>query len=228
MDPLILLDQAEAQSKFPRPMARKVRLRMKYLVAAVQRVEKASGLRYPPYYVEPVLPVAKGGGEYGEMGVLFARVFPTTATAGLTILVQFTAALVAFGSKGTIEAVAAHEFTHYMELVRKLSRTDILKDERASTLFEAGYADTERTVPARLVFKDKALVGLVTRKFKVNLFDPAMNKKVSDAWIAKDLPMRWVDPRENTVGLGIDVVSSAKFDQAVLRKLTEVEGKMPR
>jgi hypothetical protein len=225
VDPLILLDQAVAQEKIPRAIAKKVHLRMKYVQAAVQRVEGASGVKYPPYYIEPVLPVSKSGGEYGQIGVMFARVIPTTVTGSLVILVQFTAALVAFGTRGTIVAVAAHEFTHYVDLVRKLSSTNIVNDERATTLFEASYADTERTVAPKLIFSERTLVSLVSRKFKEGLSDPALNKKVSVAWIAKNLPIRWVGPEENFVKLGMGVVAATKFDPAVLSKVAEIEEK---
>ena len=226
MDPLILLDQAEAQGKIPLAMARRVRRRLTYLVGAVQRVEKASSLAYPPYYVEPVLPIAQTPSEYGQMGVLFARVVPTTAAGGLSILVQFTAALVALGSKSAIEAVAAHEFTHYVDLVRRLSRTDVLSEERSPTLFESSYADDERLVPARLLFTEKSLNALVTRKFKGGLSDPALNKKVSDMWVNKSLPVRWVNPEENVIRLGIEHVASAKFDPDVIAKIREIQKKM--
>jgi len=226
VDPLILLDQAVAQEKVPRAIAKKVRLRMRYVQGAVERVERASGLKYPPYYVEPTLPVSKGGGEYGQLGVFFARVVPTTATGGLIILVQFTAALVVFGTKGTIDAVAAHEFTHYVDLIRRLSSTNVTSDEQVTTLYEASYADEEKTLPPKLLFSEKALVGLVTKKFKPMLSDTALNKKVGDAWIAKNLPIRWVGPEENVVRLGMGVVSSAKFDPAVLSKIAQIEGKV--
>ena len=226
MDPLILLDQAVAQEKVPRAMAKKVRLKMKYVHGAVQRVEKASGLRYPPYYIEPTLPLSKGGGEYGKMGVMFARVIPTTVTGSLVILIQFTAALVALGTKGTIEAVAAHEFTHYVDLVRRLSSTNVTNDEQATSLYEASFADTERTVAPRLLFSEKSLVGLVTRKFKDGLSDQSLNKKVGDAWISKNLPVRWVGPEENVVRLGMGVVASTKFDPAVLSRVAQIQGKM--
>ena len=225
MDPLILLDQAVAQEKLPRTMAKKVRLKMKVLQGAVHRVESASGLKYPPYYVEPVLPVSRTGTEYGQMGVLFARVIPHTATGNLVILVQFTAALVAFGTKGTIEAVAAHEFTHYVELVRKLSTKDVVSDEVATTLYEASYADAERTVPARLIFSEKPLVSLITRKFKNDLADPALNKKVGDSWISKGLPIRWVGPEENRLKVPMGMVAGTKFDPAVLSKIAEIREK---
>jgi hypothetical protein len=226
VDPLILLDQAVAQEKVPRALAKKVRLRMGVVQQSVERVEKASGLRYPQYYVEPILPVSKGGGEYGQMGVFFARVIPMTATGSLTILVQFTAALVAYGTKGTLDAVAAHEFTHYVELVRKLARSDIISDEVATSLYEASFADSERTVPAKLLFSDKALVGLITRKFKPELSDPALNRKVSEFWIARGLPIRWVGPEANRVNLEMSVIAGAKFDPAVVRKASEIGEKM--
>ncbi len=226
MDPLVLLDQAVAQEKVPRALAKKVRTRMAYLQGAVQRVENASGLRYPPYYVEPALPMSRGGGDYGQVGIMYARVIPTTAAGSLIILVQFSAALVAFGTKATLEAVAAHEFTHYVDLVRKLSTTSVTSDEMATTLYEASYADTERTVAPKLLFTERSLVTLVNRKFKAELTDPALNKKVNESWLAKNLPVRWVGPEENVVRLGMGVVASAKFDPAVLSKVAELKEKM--
>lgn len=223
---MILLDQAVAQGKVPRKLATKVRSRMKYLIGAVQRVEKASGLNYPQYYIEPILPVAKGTSEYGQMGVLYARVIPTTATGSLAVFVQFTAALMAYGTKGTIEAVAAHEFTHYVDLVRRLSTKNVSSDEKEATLFGSAFADPGRTVPAKLVFTERALVALVSRKFKVSLVDPSLNKRVENDWVAKNLPMRWVAPEENSVRIGMEVVAGARFDPGLLRKVAQIEEKM--
>ncbi len=228
MDPLILLDQAVAQEKLPRAIAKKVRVKMGTLQGAVRRVEKASGLRYPPYYIEPTLPASKTGAEYGQMGVLFARVIPTTVTGSLVILVQFSAALIAYGTKGTIEAVAAHEFTHYVDLVRKLSTTNVTSDEVVTTLFEASFADAERTVPPRLLFDERSLVALVSRKFKNDLTDPALTKKVGDQWIAKNLPIHWVSPEENVLKVSMAIVAATRFDSAVLAKIAELKQKAPK
>ena len=227
MDPLILLDQAVAQEKVPRAMATKVRKRMGLVQGAIQRVEKASGLRYPPYYVEPTLPCSKTGAEYGQMGVLFARVIPTAVTGSVVILVQFSAALVAFGTKGTIEAVAAHEFTHYVDLVRKLSTKDITSDEQVTTLFEASFRDAEHTVPPKLLFSEKALVGLISRKFKDDLVDAPLTKKAGDQWVAKNLPIHWVSPEENVLKVPMVEVANTKFDPAVLAKIASMQ-KAPR
>jgi hypothetical protein len=226
VDPLLLVDQAESKGVLPKAMVKRVRSRMKYLEGAVARVEKASGVGYPPYYVEPILPVASTAAEYGQMGALFARVLVTAAAGPLTILVQFSAALVALGSKGTVEAVAAHEFTHYVDHVRRFSGGGVMSDERVGTLFESAYADTGRTVEPKLVFKDKALVSLIGRKFKEALEDRALTKAVEQRWVAKNLPMRMVPPEENVVRVGMQAVVSARFDPVLLDKLKLIQEKM--
>ena len=226
MDPLVLVNQAELQGSLPKALVKKVRTRTGYLVRSVQRVEKASGLQFPPYYVEPVLPVSRSGVELGQTGVLFARVIPATVSGGLSIIVQFTAALVAFGAKGVLDAVAAHEFTHYVDLVRRLSRTNIVSDESAGTLFESAYADTERTIPPKLLFTDKTLVSLVNRKFAQGLVDERLNKQVAEKWIDKGLPVRMVAPEENVIRVGVGSVLGASFDPRVLQKIAAIEAKV--
>jgi hypothetical protein len=160
------------------------------------------------------------------MGVLFARVVPTTITGKLAILIQFTAPLVAFGTRSTIEAVAAHEFAHYVDFVRRLSTKDVLSEEGTTTMYESSFVDSDRLVPARLLFNERSLVGLVTRKFKNDLVDPALNKKVSESWVGKGLPMRWASPEENRISLGMDVVATASFDPMVLARIQEIQRRM--
>jgi hypothetical protein len=223
-DPFVLVDQFAAQGKLKPALVAKVKARGTYLLGAVARVEKATGLRYPPYYVEPTLPLAVTSVEYGSVGAFFARVIPTAFEGRISIIVQFTAPLLLFGAKGTVEAVAAHEFTHYVDLVRRLSRTDIVSEERVSTLFEAGYADEERLVsPSKVFAKDKALAKLVERRFTPNLTDPKLDEKVSKGWVAKGLPTRRVATEENNVRLDMAMVARTRFDPSLLERIAAME-----
>jgi hypothetical protein len=223
-DPFVLLDQFAAQGKLKPALVSKVKARGKYLIGAVARVEKASGLRYPPYYVDPSLPLAFTSVEYGSMGAFFARVIPATYEGKLSIIVQFTAPLLLFGAKGTVEAVAAHEFTHYLDLVRRISRTTILSDERVSTLFEAGYADEGRVVgPSKVFAKDKALARLVEKKFTPNLTDGKLDDKVGKSWIAKGLPTRRATTEENNVRLDMAMVARTTFDPSLIERIRAME-----
>jgi hypothetical protein len=223
-DPFVVLDRSVAQGRLKPALAAKVKARGRYLLGAVARVEKATGLRYPPFYVEPTLPLAVTSLEYGSIGAFFARVLPTAFEGRLSIIVQFTAPLLLFGAKGTVEAVAAHEFTHYVDLVRRLSRATILSDERVSTLFEAGYADEERVMsPSRVFAKDKPLAKLVERKFTPNLRDDKLDEKVSEGWIGKGFPTRRVTTEENNVRLDMATVARTRFDQSLLERIRVME-----
>ncbi len=228
MDPFVLVDQAVAQGALKPAVAKKVKAKSKNIVAAVARVERASGLAYPPYYVEPSLPLATTSVEFGSVGALYARVIPAKFEGRLTIIVQFTAPLLIFGLKGTVEAVAAHEFTHYVDLVRRFSRMQVTSDERVSTLFESEYADEERVVdPMKIFTNDKKLAALVEKKFRGGLSDDKLNEKVAKSWIEKGLPTKRVAPEENVASVGVDVIANTVFDPMVLAKIRELEVKVP-
>lgn len=223
-DPFVLVDQFAAQGKLKPALVAKVKERAGYLRGAVGRVEKATGLKYPPYYIEPTLPLAVTSVEYGSMGAFFARVIPTAFAGRISIIVQFTAPLLLFGAKGTLEAVVAHEFTHYVDLVRRLSGMTILSEERVSTLFEAGYADQERMVsPSKVFAKDKQLAKLVEKKFTPNLTDPKLDEKVSKGWIAKGLPTRGVTTEDNNIRLDMTLVARTRFDPSLLERIRAME-----
>jgi hypothetical protein len=224
MDPFVLVDQAVAQGRLPQSISKALRKRSRYLIEAVQRVQRAARLSYPPFYVEPSLPIATSSVEFGSAGILYSRVIPTNTNEGVIILVQFTAPLLLYGTKGTIEAVAAHEFTHYVDLVRRLSSMAVTSDEESGTLFESGYADTERTVDPKLLFSEKALISLLKRKFKGNLLDESLNAKVTTRWVEKGLPSRAVSPTENVVRLRAAAVAISRFDPAVLNRIGMLEG----
>lgn len=224
MDPLVLVERAASDGVISPALAKRVRGKSKTLEEAVRRVEKAAGLAYPPYYVEPSLPLATTSVEFGSAGALYARVIPADVEGRLAILVQFTAPLVLFGLRGTIEAVAAHEFTHYVDLVRRFSRMQVSSDERASTLFEAEYADEERVVdPADVFSTDKRLAALVKKKFPSGLVDEKLNEKVSKSWIDKGLPAKRVSPEENIVKVSVSAIASTSFDPMLIARISELE-----
>jgi len=181
-DPFVLVDQFAAQGKLKPALVAKVKAKGGYLLGAVGRAEKATGLRYPPYYVEPTLPLAVTSLEYGSVGAFFARVIPTAFEGRLSIIVQFTAPLLLFGTKATVEAVTAHEFTHYVDLVRRLSRTDIVSEERVSTLFEAKVSKgwIAKGLPTRRVSTEENNVRLDMGMVARTTFDPRLLEKIRE------------------------------------------------
>ncbi len=223
MNPLYKFDDPEVADALPKSMVRKVKSRIKYVKEGVSRVEEASGLTFPPYYVEPMLLVATSDVEVGQMGALYARVIPIAGPAGVQIVVQLSAPLVAFGLKGTIEAVLAHEFMHYVELVRKFTTLDVLSDEAAGTLHESLYADYERLYNPKWLYRDKGLIKLIEKKFADGLADDKLNNNTVKKWIEKGYPVLKIPPDANVVRIPVAAILRTNFDPLLKGKLKELE-----
>ncbi|MBI2937663.1 MAG: hypothetical protein HYY22_05600 [Thaumarchaeota archaeon] len=224
MNPHIKLDDPETTAALPKSMVKKIKSRVKYVKEGVSRVEEASGLTYPPYYVEPTLLVATSGVEVEQVGALYARVIPVVEpAAGVQIVVQLSAPLVAFGLKGTIEAVLAHEFMHYVELVRKFTSFDLLSDEAAGTLHESLYADYERLYNPKWLYSDKGLVKLIEKKFGDGLVDDKLNQSTVKKWIEKGYPVFKIPPDANVVRIPVASILRTNFDPLLKGRLKELE-----
>lgn len=223
MDPLFKIHQAELADLLPVNIIKKIKSRMKYAYDGVSRVEKASGVTYPPYYVEPALDVASTGLEIGQLGLLFARTLPKEVFGSLEIWVQLSAPLIAFGDKPTIHAVIAHEFLHYVDLVRKFMNLQAISMEVPSTLFESPYADMVSLYPAEQLLKDKRLIRLVKSRFPNGFVDEKLQEKTIKRWLEKGLPVNKVTPDMNVVKVSISAIVNARFDPILRSKLDEIE-----
>ncbi|MCP8321427.1 MAG: hypothetical protein H3Z52_10895, partial [archaeon] len=219
LNPLLKLEEAERSGKIPLSILNKIKKRMEYIEEGIARIELASGLRYPSYYIEPILPLSSSQVETGQIGVLYARTIPVEGILGLEILVQLSAPLIAFGLKTTIRAVLAHEFLHYIEFVRRFSKLDIVSDSLSTSLFEALYSDHERLFEPKLVFNDSRLVNLVNKKFSNGLNDKRLHERTLKEWIEKGLPTVTLSPNNNVIRLPVSSILKMKIDPLLKLKL---------
>ena len=225
MDPLIRFREAHSQGIIPDNVYDLVLDRFSIAVGGINRIEKASGIRYPVAYVEPSVVVSSSSPNSYEFGILFARTIPIMFEDTFQVVIQISAPLVAYGLKGTIHAILAHEFLHYLELVRKISKMDLLSDEVSGNLFENVFSDEMRLFEPRAVFKDRTLLDHITRRFPSGFRDYKLEDKVMKFWIDKNLPKTNVSLDTNTVKLSIESLSKIKFDPAFLMKIDELEQK---
>lgn len=200
---------------------------MQYVEEGVKRIELISGIKYPQYYIEPILPISITSLEVGKYGALFARTIPTTTIQGVTIIVQLSAALIVFGNKGTIHGILAHEFLHYFEFVRRFTKMNNLSDEIVDTIFESQYADAERLYKPNLIFKDKskgpALIKLMKKKFKDHAVNTKLNNKTQNLWINKGLPTAKINPSTNIARISVSAITNTIFDPMVKQRINEIE-----
>jgi hypothetical protein len=225
LDPLIKLEEAERFGKLPSSLLDKIKRRMKYLNESIAKIESASGLKYPSYYIDPILPLSSSQVEKGQIGVIYARTIPVEGVLGLEILIQISAPLVAFGLKTTIRAVLAHEFLHYIEFMRRFSKLDIVSDSISTSLFESLYSDYERLFEPNLIFNDKRLVNLVKKKFSNGLEDKRLNEKTLKEWIERGLPTVNLSPNDNIIRLPVSSILKMKIDPTLKLRLKELERK---
>jgi hypothetical protein len=224
-DPLYKVHNALKAGQLPQEIYELVIKRFPLVKEGIERVEKASGLRYPFYYVEPSLVVSTSAVEFTQMGILFARTIPVVGDDNLLrVLVQVTAPLVGYGLKGTIHAILAHEFMHYLELVSRIVKMKVISDEVSGTLFEGTYADAGRLLDERAVFKsDPTLIRHITARFPEGFRDMKLEDKVIKLWMSKGLPTIKVPINANIIKIPIEAMARLQVEEYVKDKIAEYE-----
>ena len=223
MNPLIKINEAHQNGVLPDKVFELISERFPIVISGIDRIEKASGINYPIAYVDPSI-VLSSSSSY-DYGILFARTIPLIFEDQLQVVIQISAPLVAYGLKGTIHAILAHEFLHYLDLIKKVSKMELLSDEVSGNLFENVYADSTRLFEPRVVFEDKTLLLHITKKFPAGFKDYKLEDKTVHNWIKKNLPTTNITMDTNIVKLSTEAISKIKIDPLLLKKLQRLEEK---
>ena len=223
LDPLVRFRDAHSKGLIPDDIYDLTLKRFPLVVAGINRIEKASGIQYPVAYVEPSL-VLSSSNSY-EYGILFARTIPVMFEEKFQVVIQITAPLIAYGLKGTIHAILAHEFLHFLELVRKISKMELISDEISGNLFENVYSDETRLFEPKAVFKDRVLLDHITKKFPAGFRDYKLEDKTIKFWADRDLPKSNISLDTNNVKLSVESLSKIKLDSKFISKIEQLEEK---
>ncbi|MGB7954493.1 MAG: hypothetical protein WCF23_10970 [Candidatus Nitrosopolaris sp.] len=225
LDPLRLIEDARVSARIPEKIYRRIAERFHIVMDGINRIEHASGLKYPYYYVLPELVVVSSSSEYDQVGVFFARTIPTIGFNNrLQVVIQITAPLVAYGLLGTVHAILAHEFLHYLELVRRIIKMNIVSHEISTTLFEEQYSDNDRLMNARVVFSsDPTLIRHISNRFNDGFRDPRLEKIAINEWIDKGLPVTNVRIDCNIIRIPFESMVSLEVDDVVKEKIAAYE-----
>ena len=224
MDPLKRVKEAHLNEILPDKVYDLIVKRFPITVSGINRIERASGIRFPVAYVEPSIVLSSPNQSF-DFGILFARTIPIVYDDKFQVVIQITAPLVAYGLKGTIHAILAHEFLHFLDLIRKISKMEILSDEISGNLFENVYSDETRLFEPRAVFSDQTLLNHITKRFPAGFRDYKLEDKTLKFWIEKDLPKTSLTLDSNTMKLSAESLAKIKFEPKFLKKLDELEQK---
>ena len=225
LDPLVRLKDAFTRGEIPENVFNLTVKRFPITVAGINRIEKASGIKFPIAYVEPSLILSSSEANAYQYGILFARTIPVMFDEKFQVVIQISAPLVAYGLKGTIHAILAHEFLHFLELIRKISKMELISDEISGNLFENIYSDETRLFEPRAVFNDRTLLNHITKKFPAGFRDYKLEDKVMKFWADKHLPKSNLSLDSNTVKLSAESIAKIKISPLFISKLEQLEEK---
>jgi hypothetical protein len=225
LDPLVRFRDAHSKGIIPDDVFDLTVKRFPLIVEGINRIEKASGIQYPVAYVEPSLVISSPNPNSYAYGILFARTLPVLFDDQFQVVIQISAPLVAYGLKGTIHAILAHEFLHFLELIRKISKMDLLSDEISGNLFENVYSDETRLFEPKVVFKDRTLLNHITKRFPAGFRDYKLEDKVTKFWSDKNLPTSNISLDSNTVKLSTESLSKIKIAPAFITKIDQLQEK---
>ena len=225
MDPLFKVKEAFEQGTIPEAAFSLVKERFPIVVSGINRIEKASGINYPIAYVEPSVIVSQPDPSSFQYGILFARTIPLVLEDKLQVVIQISAPLVAYGLKGTIHAILAHEFLHFLELIHRVSKMEMLSDEISGNIFENVYADETRLFEPKAVFDDRTLLLHITKKFPAGFRDYKLEDKTLKFWIEKELPKTNISLDTNITKLSAETLAKIKLNPNFLTKLEEIQQK---
>lgn len=223
MNPLSRVNDVHKQGNLSDTIHSLILDRFNIALAGINRIEKASGINFPLAYVEPSIIISQTQTGSIDYGILFARTMPIITNDKVEIIIQITAPLIAYGLKGTIHAILAHEFLHYLELIKRISKIEIISDEISGNLFENVYSDTTRLFEPRLVFDDKTLLLHITKKFPEGFRDYKLEDKVLKHWIQKKLPTINITSDSNIIKIPVELLAKIKVDQSLVSKIEQIE-----
>ena len=224
MNPLQKLSESLEKNLISQSIYDLIEKRFQLVLDGILRIENASSIKYPIAYVEPSILVTGNTNSF-DVGLLYARTIPLITNNSIHVVIQISAPLVAYGLKGTIHAILAHEFLHYLELVTRLSNSELLSDEISSNLFENVYSDNTRLLEPRTVFNDNTLISHITKRFPSGFRDYKLEDKVIKLWIEQKLPVSKITLDTNTVKLDASQLSNIKLDELLLQQLEIIKTK---
>jgi len=220
-DPLTLVKKYFNEKKVDERTYNLIIDRMSVIKEGVERIKQITSIDYPYYFVEPNVLVATSDIEYQQYSILYARTIPFCTTENrIKIVIQLSAPLVMYGLKGTLHAVLAHEFLHYLNILKNIINLEVTSDNISNTLYENSFSDNEKILDSNKVFKgDAYLQKLVNKKFANGFNDLKLDKKTESLWIKKKLPIQKIMIGDNFVKLPFSALANTIVKDSIKNEI---------
>ena len=220
-DPLALVKKYLLERKVEERTYKLIIDKMSVVEEGISRIERITSIDYPNYFIDPNLLVATSDIEYQQYSLLYARTIPFCTTENrIKIVIQISAPLVIYGLKGTLHAVLAHEFLHYLNILKNIINLEVTSDNISNTLYENSFSDNEKTLDTTKVFKgDTGLQRLVSKKFVNGFNDSKLDKKTESFWIKKKLPVQKIMIGDNFIKLPFSALANTIVEDSLKNEI---------
>jgi hypothetical protein len=220
-DPLALVRKYLLEKKLEKRSFQLITDRMSMVEKGINRIEKITSIGYPIFFIEPNLLIANSDIEYQQYSLVYARTIPFCTTENrIKIVIQLSAPLVMYGLKGTLHAVLAHEFLHYLHMLKTIINLDVTSDNISNTLYENSFSDNEKTLDSSKVFKgDPYLQKLIHKKFANGFNDTKLDKKTETFWIKKKLPIQKIMIGDNFIKLPFSALANTIVEESLKNEI---------
>ena len=191
----------------------------------IYRIEDSTNIKFPFFYIEPNLIVSYSSFDLAEYGILFARTIPILELENkLNIIIQIMAPLLAYGTKSSIYAILGHEFLHYLHLLSKITRMEIVSDNQSNNFYECIYEDLNHLVDPKKVFhNDKILLKYITNKFEHGFKDSILENRVVKKWVNVGLPVKIIKLEDNNIKIPVEYILNFSLNSELSEKLSSLE-----
>lgn len=223
IDPLFKVKMAFDKKLIDKRVFDLISKRKKIADDGILKIKKLTDLDYPPYFIDPTLTIATSPLEYEQFSILYARTIPfSTNENKVKVFIQLSAPLLIYGLKGTIIAILAHEFLHYLEILKRIINVEIISDNINNSLFENEFTDNERLFNHSKIFKkDRYLLKTINMKFQNGFCDDNLNKKTIKFWIEKKLPVEKILIENNYTKIPFLAITNTNIDDSIKEKIME-------
>ena len=221
IDPLDKVKSANFDHKISNHLYKLIIKRFSIVKEGIKHIESITNIKFPYFYIEPNLIVSYSQIEFSEYGILYARTIPIVDIEGkLDIVVQISAPLIAYGQKSSIFAILGHEFLHYLHFLSKITRMEIVSDDRIDSIYQGIYEDMTHLLDANRVFgNDNTFLRNIIEKFEYGFNDTSLQNKVIQQWIKEGLPITKLTIKDNNIKIPIKSIMNFSINSDLKEKL---------
>lgn len=194
--------------------------RLLVLERAITDVEKASGIGYPPVFIEPVLKKVSYPTQDISYTVIYASWNLRDLEGGIKLCVDISLPFLLYAPDEVLRACVAHEFLHYIFITIAIHNKQFDKllaednnDRETHIIF-----DETQTVSADEWLCNEELKGLVKKVFSPLIKEQKLEDAI-ERWDKSGLPSMIISAGENRVHIPILQYDKIPLDSTILQRV---------